>query len=260
MTQRDDMVFAPDPGVKREANARVRAVEERRLFSAKKKGGLVRRVRQLRRLRKLATRRAGRPGKASATARRLAQAGRGAAVRGGARGAARALATPIGAVVAGIAVIGLVALRLASGQPIEGMGEQVNKILLGDADDEARARTATKQQLKSSTNITSILGREYATAIKAGKASAGVNTQVKKIADEFTRMNTRDELGASIIREAFPVNNTLDMLIIRARDVIVATWNGNGGESSVDKLAQKLGSHAAGGGDKNTSGAKATGR
>ena len=240
MTQRDDMVFTPDIGEQRQPTARVRGVEERRMHQAKKKGGIIRRMRQLRRIRQRARRRAGRPGKTSATARRIASAGRRGATRLAARGGARALATPVGAVVGGLAVAALVALRLKSGRPIEGMAEDLNSAILGTTDDEARARQTTKQQLKSNSNLTSILGREHAAAIKEGKTSAPVNSQVARLAAEFTRLNTRDEIGRSIIRGAFPVNNTLDMLILRGRDAVVAGWKGEGGGDIDRSVAERI--------------------
>jgi hypothetical protein len=261
MTQRDDMVFTPDIGATDKASARVRGVEERRLFNAKKKGGLIHRMRQLKRLRQLRKRRAGRPGRSSNTAARLAARGTGSAARGAARGlVTRSLFTPIGAIVAFAAVVGLVALRLGTGMPIEGMGEQINRMILGNADDEARAWNTTKQQLRSNPHITSLLGREYATAMKAGLAAPAFNSQIRVIADEFQRQNVRDEKGRTLLREMFPVNNTLDILILRARDAIVAAWNANGGQAAAQKLANRLGSYVSGTPDADTGDAKTGGR
>lgn len=238
------MVFAPDIGRQRLPTARVRAVEERRMVQAKGRGGVVRKLRQLRRLRRAAKLRSSAPGG------RLARFGRaGGAARGAGRAAGRAIGTPIGLVVAAIIAVGAVAVRLGTGRPVEGLGADLNKAILGDADDKARARNTARETLKGDPDIARIVARDD-----------GLNRQVKALLEEETRNNLLHERGASNIREELPVNNLFDMLVLRARDAIVGAWNAGGGDAKADKLANRLGSAVSGTGDEGSGGAKHGGR
>ena len=227
MTLRDDMVFAPDLGPQHTPTARVRAREERHLDMAKRRGGVLAKARAARRLQR--SRKMKRRAKSGRRSVGAARAGvRGLAARGAARGASRLLANPIGAVVAAVVVAGIAAVRLATGEPLEGTGEMINKMILGDMDDEARAKMATRQLLQSDSHLTRIAGIE-----------GSANSQIASLGDDLFKLNKEKEIGASLLRREFPANNTLDMLILRAAEAFRAGWNGTDGEGAVDRFKTK---------------------
>lgn len=238
MSTRDDMVIRPTLDEAPGASVSLRAQEER-LVDQLQKGKLARRLRaaaQASAKRRLAAR-AARARRMSTVARAGSAAVRGAgsaAARGIGRLGARAAGTPVGLIAAAVIVAGVVTLRLASGQPLEGTGEAVNRMILGDTDDEARAKMATRAQFGGDSDIARIVGQE-------GK----VNSQVRSIAEDIQRINFRDEKGASLLREAFPSNNALDMLILRARDKLLEFWNGTGGPGKVEEIGRRIGALTA---------------
>jgi hypothetical protein len=146
-----------------------------------------------------------------------------------ARSAARISATPVGAIVAAVLAAGVVALRVASGKPLEGMGAEVNRMLLGDADEKSRAWNLTRQGLQSDPNLSRIVAQE-----------GGVNAQVEAIAKGMAEFHEREQKGISLLTEEFPVNNMLDMLIVRAASAFRSAWGSGGGEQSVERLRVQM--------------------
>lgn len=219
---RDDLEIGVSLGPQLQASAPVRAREERRLAGARRGP-----------LRQLVAARAKRQ---AVLAGARAVAGRsivGAARFGSAglsRAGARLLGSPVGAVVGGLAIAALVTLRLASGRPIEGFAEDMNRLFLGDLDDAARANMATREQFKGDAEIARIVGQE-------GK----VNSQVARLAEDIRKLNKDREVGASLLRTEFPSNNMLDMVILRAAQVFKDAWAGNGGPAAVERFRASYG-------------------
>lgn len=153
----------------------------------------------------------------------------------GKRAATAAVANPIGiavgALVAGAVIAGAVTLRLASGRSFENMGEQVNKMLLGDLDDEGRARMTTRRYLQGDSDLARI-----------NAASGGENAQIQKLSQDLFELNKREEKGASLVREdeRFQSNGVFDMLILRAQQVFLHFWNSNGGPDGVERVRDRL--------------------
>jgi len=148
-----------------------------------------------------------------------------------ARGA-RFLANPIGAIAAAVLVAGVTTLRLATGQPLEGLGATMNKWFLGDQDDAARAKMATRRQLESDEELSRIVGIRNEQGLK-------MSPQISQIADDLFAMNLRREKGATAIREAFPIDSTLDMLILRAAGAFRGAWKKAGGPEAVEDFKEK---------------------
>jgi len=217
MSDRDDMVFGVSLGPQLQASAPVRAREERREAGARR--GPLRRLIEAR-----AKRQAVLAG-VRAASRRVAVGAARYGASGLARAGSRLVASPVGAVVAALAVAGLVTLRLATGRPIEGMAEDLNKMFLGDIDDAARANMATREQFKGDAEIARIVGQE-------GKA----NRQVMKLAEDIRKLNMQREVGASLLRSELPSNNLLDMLILRAAQAFTDAWQGTGGPAAVERF------------------------
>lgn len=206
MTRRDDMVFRPTLGRELRASAPTRARAERRLARERRKGGIFHR---------LALARVAR-GKSRAQRRRKTR-----------KRKAKSPAGPLGAVAAGITVAGVVALRLASGEPLEKTGATINRMLLGDLDEEARAKMATRQRLTGDSEIARIVGREGA-----------VNSQIASIAKDLQDMAMRREVGKSLLKEDLPVNSLLDNLIVRAKNALEKSFTNSGGPAAFEGLKQ----------------------
>lgn len=195
----------------------------------------VRRVPRSRLIRRLAQARAARAATDAVRARSArratgaARAGARGAARAGARGAARAAASPAGLIVATILVAGVVALRLGTGQPLEGTGADINRWLLGDADDKARAMTAARGEISGNPDVAAI-------AAQAG----GITPQIERLVQGTYEMRLRDEKGRSRISEEFPVDGMLDHLILRAEAAFKSAWSASGGDAAVARLAANL--------------------
>lgn len=145
-----------------------------------------------------------------------------------ARAGSRVVGTPVGAAVAALIVAGVAALRLASGQPLEGTGEAVNRMLLGDMDDEARARMHVGERFGSDAELSRV----------AAQTGGLANSQINTLAGDLVKFEKRKEEGASMFREKFASNNMVDMLILRARDALVAGWNTAAGGDKLNALHQ----------------------
>lgn len=219
MSSRDDLVLRPSIGGDLAATASRRAGDAGKMDRA---GGLIARVRERSMLRRsLAT-------SVRAAAARGAVSVARFGVRGAASAAARGVASAPGLILAALVVGGITAIRLGTGQPLEGLGSEINRIVLGDADDEARARMATREQLTGDSQIARIVGQE-----------GQVNQQIRRVFDDLYGLNRRNEIGASLLREAFPVNSALDLMILAAAEALRAAFNGSGGPAAMDKLRDR---------------------
>jgi hypothetical protein len=136
----------------------------------------------------------------------------------------------VGGVFAALVTAGVVTLRLATGQPLEGTGELVNRMLLGDLDDEARATMAVRRRFEADPDLTRIAGRE-----------GRVNAQMASVAEDLRRFAFEREVGERAFREEFPANNRLDMIILRARAVFLRAFNGAGGPGAVERFRSNYG-------------------
>lgn len=227
MTSVDDMVLTPTVGDVAQPAARQRAKALRRMYGAARKKATLSRIMQFQALRRIVRRQ--RYGKALDNAGKLARKGAGA-VTGGRVGRATTALNPVTIAVAGLVVASVAALRLGTGQSFGNMGAQVNNMLLGDLDDEARAAMDVRNQLSGDADIARIVGKE-------GK----VNAQIRSVAGDLRRLATERQKGLSVFREdtTFQVNNILDQLILRARDKFKQSFGSSGGGAALDKLQRK---------------------
>ena len=223
MTNRDDIIIRPRLGDVN-SSAVTRAREERRIAGrGRGKRGLVARLLRRKAAAKFARRQAGKFGRRSATVR----AGS-AALRGGSKaGGARALANPAGAIVAALVVAGVVAVRIGTGTSFEGMGAKLNKMLLGDMDEQARATMDVRKRLSGDSHLARITAQE-----------GGVNSQILSIAEDMRDIRKRELDGSSTFleNEEFQANTTLDILILRAKDAFTTAFWGAGGRDAIEDL------------------------
>lgn len=224
MSRRSDaVVFRIDLGAEEvRSSAPVRARAERTLDGTRHEKSLWSRLRTVQRFRKIKRTFSSIKGARAAFAE--ARAGLAASAEGGiARVGARAAASPVGLIATALIVAGVTALRLATGQPLEGTGEAINRMMFGDMDDEARARMGVGAKFDSDHDL-----------LRIGAQSGGVNPQVAAVAKDLTKLELDRQKGASLFREKFASNNLVDMLILRGRDAIVAGWQTAGGPSALD--------------------------
>lgn len=109
------------------------------------------------------------------------------------------------AVILGLAV-GVAALRIASGKPIEGTGTQIKQWLLGDLDADARAQLAVRGGLGSNELVLDLAGER-----------GHVTAQMHRLGKMMFEDERRKELGKNRLEEAFPIDNWVDLLILRAK-------------------------------------------
>lgn len=224
MSGRDDMVIRPRLKAP-VASAQVRSREERRIDRLKRKGGLLHRLLRARAVRGRSRRRRMRSVKRTGS---LARSGAGLARNTAARGA---VMNPIGATIAVAAVAAAAAVRLATGRSFENMGQAINNILLGNMDEEARANLQTRKRLGGDSDIARIIGQE-----------GRVNSQILSLHKDLAAMAKRDMVGASLIRSEkdMQVNNTLDMLLLRAEAKWHEEWRGSEGPNALKEILQKI--------------------
>jgi hypothetical protein len=136
--------------------------------------------------------------------------------------------TPLGWIVGAALVAGVVSLRLISGKPLEGTAESINRMVLGDEDDKARAARRTREWAEGSP----VVG-EYG-------RSATFRSQMEQVASIQQTIFEREEKGASMIREAFPVNAQLDLIILGFSKAIEKEWAATGGASTLGRVITAL--------------------
>lgn len=203
MSSQDDIVFIPDlTGLRAPTDAVERMREERRMATAGKRGGWINRIKRLREardIRRMRKRSRSRQVMRAGASRRIG----GFALRKGASFAARrAAGTPIGFMVAAAVTAAIVKIRIETGTPLEGLGEELNEIFLGQYDDDARAATKTRARFQTDDALAFIAG---------GKG--GPTKQQLRLYSELKGIAKKEEVGASALRRAFPENNVFDILV-----------------------------------------------
>lgn len=151
-------------------------------------------------------------------------------------GRAASLGNPVSAGLTALLVAGLVALRLGTGRPLEGIGAELNKVILGDLDEEARAKNSVRTQLQGDSNIARIMGQENV-----------VNAQITKVSRDLYEFARREEIGKSALFEAMPVNNLLDNLILRAASALQTGWERFSGPANMERLESNYKASRTGG-------------
>jgi hypothetical protein len=195
----DDMVITPRLETQISA-PRVKARVDRRIDQAKRRHGLFSRL-----IRAKATRRA-----AKYVGARLGMRGP--------PGGGRAL-TAGGGVVAGLAIAAVVAAVIArevSGRSFENMGKNLNSLLLGEVDDDARARMWARDQIIGTPGLAFYVGQQ-------GK----VDASIRAIHNDLYKQRLNFEKNRSAIREDkdFQVNdNWADLAVEAVRRIWKKVW------------------------------------
>lgn len=174
------------------------------------------------------TRAVGRSSAFGRVTRRLAKGLATRAVAGRAIGLPAGRGPMVHPVVALLAIAGLVTLRLATDKPLEDLGRQFERAVFGDMPAEGAAKFRVRQTFEGNP----------AYLQKAG--AVGITTGMTDVGDRLYKQFLVEEKGKRAINEAFPVNGTIDMLILRLRDVVLAAWNGSGGPQTMTDLRNQI--------------------
>ena len=118
----------------------------------------------------------------------------------------------VGALAAISTLGGLAFMRLSGGQSFSNIGSRLNEAILGELDDEARAKHAVRQALEGNKDLMRALGQ-----------NPGLLGQIAKVGDKMYEQQRLRERGRSLIEQdpTFQTDTLLDILIKRARDFIV---------------------------------------
>lgn len=205
MNSRDDMVLRVERAQAAEPTARVVAIEQRKELAKKRiSHALWHRV-----LQRALVRRAG--SMIGTGLRMVGKAGTSfteGAIAAGGDVVNLARAGPTGWILGGLAIAAAVGLRLKAGKPLEGIGEDLDEILLGDTADEAGANAA-------------VISRMGSNPLIAGVDRGGKLPQsIRKVAADLRELEVRQRRGARAFRRALPANNTVDLLILAIRDAV----------------------------------------
>lgn len=220
--RRDDMVFRPVLTINDPQSIRQQTIRERRrIAGAWKKGGVFHRIarwrlaRRVLRKRRMAFRNAVDPktGQRFQIARRIAGY------------------SPVAVGVAAIVAISIGLGRLLTGRSFENMGQQINNVLLGDYDDNARADMAARRHIESNPSLLRIIAHD-------GKP----NAQIEKLFNSAKKLALADEKGRSHFAsdKEMQDNGVFDMLVLRARDAFVRGYTNSGGPHAVLEVRDKL--------------------
>ena len=236
MTLRDEMIFRPNLGARQQPSARTRAREASQHDRARRKRGPLRYMRNAQLLRKRKRRLA--ELKRQQRIRGATRAGRSGLVRGAVRSVARSavrmagravMLNPIGMIVTALLAGGMVLLRLGSGKTFEQMGDEMNNMLIGDLDEQARARMTVRHRFQSDEMLARIRGQ-------SGKH----NAQINRIAQDLFRVEKQYEDGKALIEREFGVNGTWDMIILRAIQSFGKAWHALGGSDKMERFVEKV--------------------
>jgi len=146
-----------------------------------------------------------------------------AAAGGAVRGASR-LISPAGAMAAAVITIGLVAARVATGQSLETMGENLKYIAFGDAPAKARASETARGRLANN---------PLAQAMSAdGRRSSLVSTYGQMFKVELAK---EEGIDALMRDKRFQVDGKIDVAIQGVADAFMKAYRGGPGMLEVAK-------------------------
>lgn len=222
---REAMVIRPDLGQAEEALARLpgakHAAEVSRLAAAVRERQIAGRV-----LRHAAARRA-LAGAAGATSRAASSGFMGAA----AGGATRAALGGAGAVLLGIGALAVIGPHLWQGGSMESLSAELNSLILGEADDDARARGQARDYLTSNRALVAHVGQK------------GISPALERIMGDLSDRAKVRERGASEIlkAKAFASHGPIEQLLQKLKAAFLRGWNGTGGDQELDRVRKRLG-------------------
>jgi hypothetical protein len=143
-------------------------------------------------------------------------------------GLARGIGGKAGIAAGAVIVAALVAARLISGKPFEGMGLELQTMLLGDQPQEAIAKRKTREQFQQNEAAMQIAGRY------------GITDQMRQAGEKLYHLNLAEEVGKNKIDRMFPQDGTLDLIILRLRNLFTGAWESKGIPAKIAQVRETL--------------------
>lgn len=143
-------------------------------------------------------------------------------------GLARGIGGKAGIAAGAVIVAALVAARLISGKPFEGMGLELQTMLLGDQPQEAIAKRKTREQFQQNEAAMQIAGRY------------GITDQMRQAGEKLYHLNLAEEVGKNKIDRMFPQDGTLDLIILRLRNLFMGAWESKGIPAKIAQVRETL--------------------
>lgn len=232
MSGRDDMILRPTLEDVHGTDAATRGRVSRRIQEQESGRGLFSRLARRRAAERLARRRVGRAGVRNLAGRRTA----GMALRSTA-GRALAAAGKTGrfmlnpATAAGM--VGLFAASYAasrmSGASFSEVGQFLNNTLLGDIDDEGRARTMAAEKVISDPNVAAFIGRR-----------GQVDSDMRKAVELMYESERPQQIGASQLATAFPAIDDFELYLRAIERGFSSGWDAREGSESARRLLELI--------------------
>ena len=232
MSGRDDMILRPTLEEVHGTDAATRGRVSRRIQEQESGRGLFSRLARRRAAERLARRRVGQAGVRNLAGRRTA----GMALRSTA-GRALAAAGKTGRFLLNPGTaIGMVALfaagyaaSRATGTTFSELGQFLNNTLLGDIDDEARARTMSAERVISDPNIAAHIGRR-----------GQVDAEFKQAVQLMYEAERPEQIGASKLTTEFPAIDDFELYLRAIERGFSSGWNAREGNEAARRLLQLI--------------------
>lgn len=169
--------------------------------------------------------------KHAAEVSRLAAAVRERAIAGRVLRHAAARRALAGAVLLGIGALAVIGPHLWQGGSMESLSAELNSLILGEADDDARARGQARDYLTSNRALVAHVGQK------------GISPALERImADLSDRAKVRERGASEILKaKAFASHGTIEQLLQKLRAAFLRGWNGTGGNQELDRVKKRLG-------------------
>jgi hypothetical protein len=126
-----------------------------------------------------------------------------------ARGSTSMAAIAVGSIVASLVAVG----RLVKGSSFEKMGHEMNQLILGDMDDEARASIAARSTFTNNTQLAMMIHQK-----------PDVAASLESVYHDLKRKAMAGEVGRSEIDRNIEVQSVADILILRFAKKVKEYW------------------------------------
>jgi len=239
MSGRDDMVLRPTIREVHGTDAAARSRVGRRVPEQAEGRGLFARLARQRAARRLAEMRRSRGAASHAATRRMGgRGGRSMTGRliGGAGKMGRFMFNPATAAgMVGLAA-GMYATSRATGVTMSEIGQFLNNIMLGDIDDEGRARTIAAQKVISDPNVAQFIGRRSV-----------VDKEIQDALRLMTDAERPQQIGASRISTEFPAVDDFELYLRAIERGFSKGWDAKEGQEAARHVLEAISNTQSGG-------------
>ena len=239
MSGRDDMILRPTIREVHGTDAAARSRVGRRVPEQAEGRGLFARLARQRAARRLAEMRRSRGAVSRAAGRRMGgAAGRSMTGRviGGAGKMGRFMFNPATAAgMVGLAA-GMYAASRTTGVTMSEIGQFINNMVLGDVDDEGRARTMAAEKVMADPNVAAFIGRRGA-----------VDQEIKDAIRIMAEAERPQQIGASAIATEFPAVDDFELYLRALERGFSEGWDANEGQEAARHVLEAISNTQSGG-------------